>query len=251
MEQLIVTPDLAQEYLKLTHPHQRALNRDRVESYTEAMLAGRWVLVPDAISFDYYGYLINGRHRLSAVLESQTSQPFIVVGGLKPEAFVYTDQGQRRTAKQMLSAYGMAARHADAFRVIASYPALSDPKQVSNGRFLKIANAYQPIANSIVATAVKFYTATLRANLMLGIEYGLKISKAQRVAHILREMEIEEPYENSVLQWINFKNKQTASGLSAQKQEWFAAQRLVQALIREQKIKVLSRNKTTFFPPNL
>lgn len=251
LQQITVTPLIARQWLRFAHPYQRALNWDRVKAYTEAMLSNRWTLVPDAISFDQEGYLTNGRHRLQAVLESQRSQEFLVVEGLQNEAFVYTDQGQRRTAKQMLTAYGMEQRHADAFRVIASYPAISDPKKVSNARLLKVANAYQPIAQSIMSSAAKYYTATLRANLMLGIEYGLEIAKAQRVGEVLRLMEIEEPYENTILQWVNFKQKQTKAGLSAQKQEWFAAQRLIQALIREERVKQLSKNSRTFFPPKI
>lgn len=251
MRQLTVTPNLAQAWLKNIHPDQRRLNSERVRSYRENMESGRWTLVPDAIAFDKRGYLINGRHRLEALVRSNLILTFFVVTDMNPESFVFTDQGQKRTTRQLLKSYGKDSQQAEAYRVIAAYPKIGETQKVSNQRLLKIAEAYEPITQQLNLSGVKFLTAPLRACLLLGVEYGLEPEVANRVPSILRTYEPETDYEQSVMKWIRFKNQQQTTGQTGQKREWYAAQRLIQALIKKEKVSVLTRNSATIFPPRI
>lgn len=77
-EIVLVTPDLAKEWLKLLHPSQRLVDVETVNAYAELMGAGEWVFTNKKISFDTHRRLINGQHRLSACVESGASFPVIV-----------------------------------------------------------------------------------------------------------------------------------------------------------------------------
>jgi len=78
-----ITPAKARLFLdKRDAEHQRKIRPGLVSSYTASMKAGHWVLSPDPICFDDKGRLINAQHRLSAVIESGTTQEFMVCRGL-------------------------------------------------------------------------------------------------------------------------------------------------------------------------
>lgn len=64
-----VTPELASEWLKKNYKN-RSLSHDRIKQYTLAMISGNWVLTHQGIAFDDAGNLLDGQHRLQAVVKS-------------------------------------------------------------------------------------------------------------------------------------------------------------------------------------
>ncbi|HEX8385898.1 MAG TPA: KOW motif-containing protein [Rubricoccaceae bacterium] len=67
---------------------------------------GRWHLGTDAIGIDWSGRLVNGQHRLNAVLETCEPQRFLIALGLDPAVFAVLDAGRHRTAADALSISG-------------------------------------------------------------------------------------------------------------------------------------------------
>lgn len=102
---ITVTPKMADEWLERNN-HNRSLSRTFVRRYVEMMQKGKWMLSPDAIAFDQNGRLINGQHRLHAVVESETEQTFIVSIGHSSRVFEVADQGRKRNLKQALKLDG-------------------------------------------------------------------------------------------------------------------------------------------------
>jgi hypothetical protein len=96
-----VTPDLAAEWLQ-HNTSNRALRRNVVAGYVDEMRAGRWRLVSDAIGFDPSGELINGQHRLTAVVESGVTCTFLVMHNCPAEAKDLIDLGCSRTVADTL-----------------------------------------------------------------------------------------------------------------------------------------------------
>lgn len=60
----------------------RKLDRRRVGRLRGAMAGGRWRLRLDPISLDESGALVDGRHRLAAVVEADVRLWFFVTRGL-------------------------------------------------------------------------------------------------------------------------------------------------------------------------
>lgn len=101
----VITPLVAEEYLA-SNTFNRPLKARAVAEMAEDMLHGRWVFNGDAIRFSSEGRLLDGQHRLSAIIESGTPIPFFVVRGLSDQAFTTIDAGKARTAAQVLALQG-------------------------------------------------------------------------------------------------------------------------------------------------
>jgi hypothetical protein len=73
-----------------------------VECYAEDMLQGLWDETGETIKFSRTGRLLDGQHRLMAIIESGTTLELLVVTGLPDKSQGSMDQGAGRTAMQAL-----------------------------------------------------------------------------------------------------------------------------------------------------
>lgn len=104
-EYALITPEMAREML--THNvRNRRLYRHVVEKYANKMRSGQWRFVADPIRFDRDGRLIDGQHRLSACVLSETAFSAMIVRGLDPLSFDVIDTGKKRSAGDALSLRG-------------------------------------------------------------------------------------------------------------------------------------------------
>lgn len=91
----IISPELAKTLLE-ANTHNRAVSNVRVDSMARNMAAGEWKLTPETISFGTDGVLLNGQHRLKAVVKSGVSVPFLIAYDADPACFPVIDQGSPR-----------------------------------------------------------------------------------------------------------------------------------------------------------
>lgn len=102
-----ITPDLAAQWLELANTHNRPLKAHTVTKYTREMAEGRWeALVGEPISFSIEGTILNGQHRLWAIVKSGKAQVMLVLGGLPDKAQDSMDAGAVRVAGQQLALHG-------------------------------------------------------------------------------------------------------------------------------------------------
>ncbi|KAF7277615.1 hypothetical protein GWI33_002970, partial [Rhynchophorus ferrugineus] len=76
-----ITPDLARQYLAF-NTHNRNVRSYRVKGYAADMRDGRWTLNGEAIKFSADGTLLDGQHRLQAVIEADVAVQMLVVRGV-------------------------------------------------------------------------------------------------------------------------------------------------------------------------
>jgi hypothetical protein len=88
-----------------TNTKNRRLSDRIVQKYAEMMRTGRWVDDGSPIRRDEAGNLLDGQHRLWAVIESETEQQFLVVTGIPEEAMTTMDTGKHRSFQDILSMY--------------------------------------------------------------------------------------------------------------------------------------------------
>lgn len=100
-----VTPEMARSWLK-TNMSNRNLSRQNVEFIVSQLKKGKWKFNGESISFDSKGKLLNGQHRLTAVVESNQPIDTLVILGIQEEAFHTMDTGKIRTAGDILSTKG-------------------------------------------------------------------------------------------------------------------------------------------------
>lgn len=70
-ECILITPKLAEEWLKTNEKNYRKIYWPRVDAYVRAMQGGNWILTHQGISLDEEGKLMDGQHRLYAVVISK------------------------------------------------------------------------------------------------------------------------------------------------------------------------------------
>lgn len=101
-----ITPDMAREYLKYNTENYRSINKFRVMSYASDMRNGKWQLNGEAIKFDASGRLIDGQHRLQAIVSANVPAEMLVIREV-PEGTNLYDIGSNRSLGQIAKARGI------------------------------------------------------------------------------------------------------------------------------------------------
>lgn len=89
-----ITPDMAREYLALNKCN-RPLSKPHVDMLRREMVDGKFYHTHQGIAFDATGYLIDGQHRLSAIVASGAAQVMQVTRGIRVDAKNAIDVQQR------------------------------------------------------------------------------------------------------------------------------------------------------------
>lgn len=107
-----VTPQMAKEWLERANSHgfNRRLKRRAVERYAADMRAGRWQLNGEPIIFGDAGggdvLLLDGQHRLHAVVRAGVTVAMAVTRGVDVDAFLTIDSGVVRGPGDVMSILG-------------------------------------------------------------------------------------------------------------------------------------------------
>ncbi len=105
VELINVTPDIAAEYL--THnTHNRNSRERQIKLYAADMAAGDWSFTGAPITFADTGDLLDGQHRLHAIVMADVTIPLLVIRGLVRDAQDDTDGGIPRKFYDVLGLRG-------------------------------------------------------------------------------------------------------------------------------------------------
>ena len=111
-----VTPDIAKRYLRI-NGHNRPISKGVVEKYAYAMIAEQWELNGEPIILDENNVLMDGQHRLQAVVMADIPVDMLIVTGVNKKCFDTINTGKNRSASDVLSIEGFAPNTA---RIAAS-----------------------------------------------------------------------------------------------------------------------------------
>lgn len=101
-----ITPDEALDWLENTNTHNRTVSQIFVDELAKAIRRGEWRVNGDAVRFDRDGILLDGQHRLWAIVQSECPIQSFVVRGLEPEVQQTMDTGRRRSLVDTLHIQG-------------------------------------------------------------------------------------------------------------------------------------------------
>ena len=101
----VITPELAYELLT-SNCRNRTLRGNVVAAYARDMSEGRWKAAGEPIYVAADGELLNGQHRLNAVVEAGVSVHLPIMRGVPKDYRMIADQGLRRTTGDVLSIEG-------------------------------------------------------------------------------------------------------------------------------------------------
>lgn len=98
----LITPDMAREYLSV-NKNNRSLRSDKVDTFARDMENGRWELSHQGIAFAESGELIDGQHRLHAILRANVPVQMMVTRGIPAASMQIIDRGDSRTVHDVLT----------------------------------------------------------------------------------------------------------------------------------------------------
>jgi len=96
-----VTPVMANAML-CHNTGNRTVREPNVQKYIKLLTNKEWKLTHQGIAFDVNGKLIDGQHRLMAIVRSGISAEMMVTHGLPTDSEQGMDQGARRSAADLL-----------------------------------------------------------------------------------------------------------------------------------------------------
>lgn len=102
----VVTPELASKYLS-SNQGNRKISQRQVNFYYKQMVAGEWGATGDTIKISSEGRLLDGQHRLHALIRYDNPIEMFIAEGVDPELFPMIDTGKPRTASDVLSSSGV------------------------------------------------------------------------------------------------------------------------------------------------
>jgi hypothetical protein len=91
-----VTPDMAASLLG-TMRGNRTLRKKVVERYAREMMTGKWLLNGESIKIAQSGRLVDGQHRLNAVIMAKKPVQMHIVRGIDEEGVITLDTGVGRS----------------------------------------------------------------------------------------------------------------------------------------------------------
>lgn len=98
-----VTPEIAVQLLQNNYGHNRPLKASVVKRYANMMRTDEWnARAADPIKVSVDGMLLNGQHRMNAVIISGETIPMTIETGLEVGDYKSIDQGSTRTGADII-----------------------------------------------------------------------------------------------------------------------------------------------------
>ena len=136
LHRCMITPDLARELLK-TNTNNRRLRENVVKVYADDMKNGRWNQsedLIDVIMIGKDGVLLNGQHRLEAVIKADRPVWFWIKFDCDPKIYSYLDNGEKRRAGDVMRDVQNANNIAAIAKKVAAIETGAPLSQALNGR---------------------------------------------------------------------------------------------------------------------
>jgi len=97
-----MTPDLAMSILE-KNTGNRTIRPSKVSEYAIVIRNGDWQLTPQGVIISKDGRLLDGQHRLHAIVKSGVTVPMVVSEGVDEELYKYLDRGAARSTADALN----------------------------------------------------------------------------------------------------------------------------------------------------
>lgn len=149
----LITPDKARKYLAY-NTNNRNLRKAHVEKIASDIKNGRWVYNSATIVFNGDGTLLDGQHRLAAIIDANMPVKVAVARGVAKAAMPTIDANIARTGSDAIRLVGISHAHrvAAAARMLI---ALKEGRQMSqrkmsNSEILEFMNKHPRLAETCI-----------------------------------------------------------------------------------------------------
>ena len=173
-----IGPVLAKLYLEKNIEFNRPLNKVYVRRLAGMMRNGLYMTTHQGIAFNDRGELIDGQHRLNAIILADTTIKMAVTRNVEDDALTCIDQGAKRTEKDVASMTGedecVRAMLPVANKLLYMH-GIDSKDQVPQNRvnFIKNNKKIFETAARIVGKSSRHMRATVTANLVAALANGV------------------------------------------------------------------------------
>lgn len=108
-QEIVITPELARKLLEKNFSNNRTIRSNLISKYATAMKNDEWC-ISEPIKIDEDGQLIDGQHRLTAVVKADCPIRFLVCQNYPSESAQFLDIGARRTAADVGAIRGLEVK---------------------------------------------------------------------------------------------------------------------------------------------
>lgn len=100
-----ITPDQARQWIENANHNnpRKKINWRNVTKFAQAMKDGKWTTTHQGIAFDKFNRLVDGQHRLLAIIESGIAIYLMVTTGVSLDSVPDMDQGSKRDTATLLN----------------------------------------------------------------------------------------------------------------------------------------------------
>jgi len=257
-----VTPAQAAKWLAMSNTHNRAIRESKVALYARDMSSGAWKFNGDTVRFAADGTLLDGQHRLHAIVRSGVTVPFVVVRGLDIDAQDTMDIGAHRALRDQLllrgehnsgfiaaisrralllergqvtsSGWSFAPSHAEMIAYIDANPDIRRASEIAVRAHGKLPAAPSAIGTAFLtcarvneSDAETFYVSQIIDGLGLfdtDPAYVLRQRLQREVMTTGRKMEPDDVYRYCILAWNHYRGRTgKITKLQAPKGGWGSA----------------------------
>ena len=183
-EKTTVTPSLAKEYLSVAGSNRNL--RDRlVDKYAAMMQAGQWLLTHQGIAFDMDGKLIDGQHRLHAIIKAGVPVEMLVSHNVQDheeiKAMSVVDGGAARSVADQLSiGYGVK-NPAKVAAAVASIAALILPEHSIRGlsavQLMPMVQQYEDRISEVIHAMAGRFKPGMQSPVIGALALALKVHR--------------------------------------------------------------------------
>lgn len=176
---LDINPELATEMLARNMANNRTLKKGYVDALALAMKRGVFIETPQGIAFDVNGNLIDGQHRLRAIIKSGVTVRMRVTFGCPEKTVEFLDTGVKRNVADVATIRGSSVRK----EVIPSINAIIEHRNMvfynslSNSEKMDICEANSNICDVFYYIALTSRLSLFSANKFAALLEAMIVTK--------------------------------------------------------------------------
>lgn len=238
-----ITPKQAEKYLQF-NTSNRNLRKALVSQYARDMQNGKWRLTHQGVAFNCDGTLLDGQHRLMAIVESGVTVQMLVARGVDSKHQLVMDDHAKRSAGDALTLLRGERITADQVAIVRAAVelqerayALHQTKAELNELIDKFHNSLEFVGQFVTVKSRGVTSAPVMASIALAWFYVDDLERLTAFGRILCgvDMAVEEGDRSAQVlrEWL----LRTGVRFATQRTEAFRkAQRSIVAFMKHQKI---------------
>lgn len=182
-----ITPDEARKLLE-RNTGNRLMRATWVDHLARAITEGKWMVTHQGIAISADGRLLDGQHRLQAIIQAGRAVDMLVTSGVEEDAFRWIDGGRSRTMGDRVKLVDNAHLNKAAVGIVTNYYRCALGKQSPRAdeiedAFLKFSDSFL-YAAAVITRRVRLVT-TLPLGAALAVFHVYSSEKAVQAAELL------------------------------------------------------------------